>query len=220
VLWLDNNSDSKGVALRVPYESYRTPEKNAVCDLECRDEGMLLNIQEYINEHKKGDIFIVLHQFGNHGPSYYKRYTQEFEKFTPACKTNQLENCSKEAIDNAYDNAVLYTDYFLSKVIELLKGNDSEFESAMFYVSDHGESLGENGIYLHGMPDFIAPDEQRHVPAIIWLGSNYDELNISDIAMKKNNKYSHDNIFHTILGFMEIETSIYKKEMDIIHSVK
>lgn len=217
VLWLDNNSDSKGVALRVPYKSYKGPDINPICDIECRDEGMLLNLQAYIDKHRKGDIFIVLHQLGNHGPAYYKRYPLSFEKFTPVCKTNQLEDCNKEELDNAYDNAILYTDYFLSNVIGLLKQNNKDFETAMFYVSDHGESLGENGLYLHGLPNFIAPDTQRHVPTIIWLGSNFDEIDTKSLAMKRDNRYTHDNIFHTVLGFMEIETSIYDRKLDIIH---
>ncbi|MDH5387790.1 MAG: phosphoethanolamine--lipid A transferase [Gammaproteobacteria bacterium] len=216
-LWLDNNSDSKGVALRIRHMDYRTPANNPVCDIECRDEGMLANLQTYINEHDKGDIFIVLHQMGNHGPAYYKRYTKEFEIFIPTCNTNQLEDCSKEEIDNTYDNAILYTDYFLSKVINLLKDNDENFETAMLYVSDHGESLGENGIYLHGMPKFIAPDAQLHVPAIMWFGSGFNDPEIANLHNKKNNLYSHDNIFHTILGLMEMETSTYNKQMDIVH---
>lgn len=219
VLWLDNNSDSRGVALRVPYRDYKIPENNPVCDVECRDEGMLSHIQAYIEEHQQGDIFIVLHQMGNHGPAYYKRYPPAFEKFLPACRTNQLENCSKDEIDNAYDNAILYTDYFLSKVIGLLKQNSAKFESAMFYVSDHGESLGENGVYLHGMPNFIAPDAQRRVPAIMWFGNNFKEK-VSSLVKKKGRKYSHDNVIHTILGFMEIKTSVYEEAMDIVHSAQ
>lgn len=218
VIWLDNNSDSHGVAVRVPYKDYKAPENNPICDVECRDEGMLSDIQTYIDEHRKGDIFIVLHQMGNHGPAYYKRYPRQFEKFTPACRTSELENCSREEIDNAYDNAILYTDYFLSKVVGLLKKNSSKFEAAMFYVSDHGESLGENGVYLHGMPSFIAPDAQRRVPAIMWFGNSFNEIDVAAIAKKKDRKYSHDNVLHTILGFMEIETSLYEKEMDIVRS--
>lgn len=220
VIWLDNNSDSKGVALRVPYENYSTTGKNPICDVECRDEGMLPRIQEYISEHKKGDIFIVLHQMGNHGPAYYKRYPREFEKYSPTCKTNQLESCSKAEIDNAYDNAILYTDYFLSKVVGLLKQNSAEFESAMFYVSDHGESLGEKGLYLHGMPNFIAPDTQLRVPAILWFADNFNDIDSESLKKNRNMKYTHSHIFHTILGFMEIETSVYDKEMDIVHATQ
>ncbi len=216
VLWLDNNSDSKGVAERVAYQSYKEPDVNSVCDVECRDEGMLGNLQGYINEHPKGDIFVVLHQMGNHGPAYYKRYPPAFERFTPVCKTNQLQDCSEEEIGNAYDNAILYTDYFLSKVIEILEDNDGAFEAAMFYVSDHGESLGEHGLYLHGLPNFIAPEEQRHVSAVLWVGDNFDEIDTTAIAAKRDETFTHDNIFHTVLGFMEIETSLYDKDMDLL----
>ncbi|MDT8453339.1 MAG: phosphoethanolamine--lipid A transferase [Gammaproteobacteria bacterium] len=216
VLWLDNNSDSKGVALRVPHQNYRLPENNPNCDIECRDEGMLAHIQEYIDEHDQGDIFIVLHQMGSHGPAYYKRYTSAFEKFTPSCHTNQLEDCSKEQIDNTYDNGILYTDYFLANVIDLLERNNDKFEPAMFYVSDHGESLGEHGLYLHGMPYFIAPEEQLHVPAIMWFGKNYHGVDEAFLEKIKSIKYSHDNIFHTVLDFMEVDTSIYNKSLDIL----
>jgi len=220
VIWLDNNSSSKDVALRVPYQSYKKSKRNPVCDIECRDEGMLANMQTYIDEHSHGDIFIILHQMGNHGPAYYKRYPPAFEKFKPTCETNQLEDCSKEEIDNTYDNAILYTDYFLDKVIKILKNNNALFETAMFYVSDHGESLGEYGIYLHGMPNFIAPDAQRHVPAIMWFGKNFKGIDIKLLKEHSRYKYTHDNIFHTVLGFMEIKTSIYEKEMDILYSAR
>lgn len=218
VLWRDNNSDSKGVAARVPYQDYKTPENNPLCDPECRDEGMLSGLQEYIDSHKQGDIFILLHQMGNHGPAYYKRYPPAFEKYTPTCQSNQLEDCSKEEIGNAYDNAILYTDYFLSKVIDFLDTNAAKFEAAMFYISDHGESLGENGIYLHGLPSLIAPDVQKHVPCIMWFGRSFnkDEINFTTLKEKINNEYSQDNLFHTILGLMEVTTSLYMEEMDII----
>lgn len=159
---------------------------------------------------------IVLHQMGNHGPAYYKRYPKAFEKFTPACQTNELSDCSLDEINNAYDNAILYTDYFLSKTIELLKQNDDHFETAMLYVSDHGESLGENGMYLHGMPNFIAPDTQRKVPVIMWIGKNFDEISFDDLNAKKHQPFTHDNIFHTLLGLMEVECNVYDAKMSLI----
>ena len=133
-------------------------QKNTICDVECRDEGMLVGLKDYIKQHNNGDIFIVLHQMGNHGPAYYKRYPVSFEKFNPTCHTNQLEDCTRAEIGNTYDNAILYTDYFLAKVIILLKNQANTFNTTMFYVSDHGESLGENNLYLHGLPYFIAPE--------------------------------------------------------------
>ncbi len=221
VLWLDNNSDSKGVAERVPYESYKTPDKNPMCDSECRDVGMLSHLQAYINAHPKGDIFIVLHQMGNHGPAYFKRYPPQFEKFTPTCQTNQLEQCTPEQINNSFDNAILYTDYFLNKTIELLKKNSQQFEAILFYISDHGESLGENGLYLHGLPYFIAPDAQKQVPLILWFSDsfdNYHENHVLGLKQKSQQLYSHDHVFHTVLGLLEIKTDVYDPKQDIIRA--
>jgi len=216
VLWLDNNSDSKGVALRVPYLNYRSPEINTVCDSECRDEGMLVPLQEHIDRHPEGDILIVLHQMGNHGPAYYKRYPAEFEKFRPACQSKDLSQCSREEIGNAYDNAILYTDHFLGKTIELLKRNDKHFETALFYLSDHGESLGEGGVYLHGLPRAIAPDSQLHVPAILWFGSGFNELDLPSVVRKRLQRFTHDHLFHTLLGLFEVQSAHYKRELDIL----
>jgi lipid A ethanolaminephosphotransferase len=209
ILWRDNNSDSKGVALRVPFEDYRTAQTNTICDEECQDEGMLVGLNEYIQKRKGKDILIVLHQMGNHGPAYNRRYTEEFEKFTPVCKTNQLEECSQESINNAYDNALLHTDHFLSEVIQLLKEYDNSHKTSMIYMSDHGESLGEHGLYLHGLPYFMAPDAQTHVGALVWFG----EKNQKEID--PNKAYSHDNLFHTLLGLFEVKTKVYKKELDM-----
>lgn len=216
VLWLDNNSDSKGIALRVPYRDYKFPGTNTVCDSECRDEGMLVPLQDYIDSHPAGDIVIVLHQMGNHGPAYHKRYPPAFEQFRPACKSKDLSLCSREEIGNAYDNAILYTDHFLGKAIELLKRNDAKFETALFYLSDHGESLGEGGLYLHGLPRSLAPDSQVHVPAILWFGSSFDGLDREALMRKRRQRFTHDHLFHTVLGFLEVRTSSYKPELDIL----
>lgn len=216
VLWRDNNSDSKGVALRVPFQDYKLPEINPVCDVECRDEGMLVGLQEYIDAQPAGDIVIVLHQMGNHGPAYYKRYPPAFEKFTPVCRTNQFDQCTNEEIGNAYDNAILYTDYFLSRVIGLLKKNSSRFETAMIYLSDHGESLGEYGIYLHGLPYAMAPDVQKHIGAIFWFGDSF-KIDKNALRRKAAKRFSQDNLFHTLLGLLEIETGVYDKGLDIIN---
>jgi len=209
ILWRDNNSNSKGVALRVPFEDYKTDQSNTICDIECRDEGMLVGLDEYIKKQKSKDILIVLHQMGNHGPAYNKRYTKEFKRFTPVCQTNQLEECSQESINNAYDNALLYTDYFLSKVIHLLKKYNPTHKTTMIYMSDHGESLGEHGLYLHGLPYFMAPEAQTHVGAVVWFGENNQK------SIDPSKEYSHDNLFHTLLGLFNVETKVYKKELDM-----
>lgn len=220
VLWRDNNSDSKGVASRVQYEDFRSPKTNPVCDIECRDEGMLADLQNYIDLHPRGDILIVLHQMGNHGPAYYKRYPQAFEKFKPACRESDLSLCSRDEIVNAYDNAILYTDHFLAKAIELLQKNDSKFETGLFYVSDHGESLGENGLYLHGLPKSFAPSAQLHVPAMMWFGSRFHATTTPALLAKSKMRFSHDNVFHTVLGLFEIDSATYRPEMDILSQAK
>jgi len=215
ILWRDNNSDSKGVALRVDFENYKNNTENTICtDDECRDEGMLVGLDAYIAEQKGKDILIILHQMGNHGPSYFKRYPEAFKKFTPICETNQLEECTQEEISNAYDNAILYTDDFLVKTIELLKQYDTTHKTAMIYMSDHGESLGENGIYLHGLPYFMAPDAQKHIPALMWANDSFKEaLNIGQIDTKK--EWSHDYLFHSLLGIFDVETEVYEPKLDI-----
>nr|VFJ62792.1 MAG: lipid A ethanolaminephosphotransferase [Candidatus Kentron sp. DK] len=219
VLWRDNNSDSKGVALRVPNEDFKSPKINPVCDVECRDVGMLAGLQEVVDAQKKEDILIILHQMGNHGPAYYKRYPTAFARFTPTCDTNRLDECTPEEIGNTYDNAILYTDFFLSRVIAFLKQNSRKFETAMVYMSDHGESLGEHGLYLHGLPYAIAPQVQKHVAALLWFGDSFHEDIDRQLVLANAGKpLSHDNLFHTILGLLEVETSVYDQTLDITHA--
>lgn len=202
VLWRDNNSGSKDVATRIRFEAFNSPEVNPDCDVECRDIGMLRGLQEYIDT-QEGDILVVLHQMGNHGPAYFKRYPAEYEKFTPACHSEELSLCSQAEISNAYDNAILYTDFFLSKVIALLKANTPRFGTAMFYVSDHGESLGEKGAYLHGWPYMFAPAEQIDVPLILWIGET-SNIDFASALALKDQASSHDAIFNSLLLAFDI----------------
>ena len=213
VLWRDNNSDSKGVALRIQYENFKSTTHNAVCDTECRDVGMLGGLDQYIKAHKDQDIMIVLHQLGNHGPWYSKRYPKEFERFKPVCKKGELNECTQEEIDNAYDNAILYTDYFLAQTIKFLKQYDGQYETAMLYVADHGESLGENGVYLHAAPYEIAPKEQTHVPAILWLGQHFD-YHLDQVKPYENYALSHDDVFCTILTAFELKSQTCNAKVD------
>jgi lipid A ethanolaminephosphotransferase len=155
---------------------------------------------------------------GNHGPAYYKRYRKEFEKFKPICATNQLEECKKESIANAYDNAILYTDYFLSQTINFLKRYDATHKTAMIYMSDHGESLGESGVYLHGLPYFIAPEAQTHVASLMWFSEEMEKsLQSQKIKDSADKSYSHDNLFHSLLGIFNVQTEVYNKELDIFN---
>jgi lipid A ethanolaminephosphotransferase len=216
VLWRDNNSNSKGVADRMPIEDFRSSATNPICDAECRDVGMLSGLREYIDQQEQGGILIVLHQMGSHGPAYFKRYPSEFHVFVPTCDTNELDSCSESEIGNAYDNTILYTDYFLGQVIELLLSYDDRFETVMLYASDHGESLGESGVYLHGLPYWLAPDAQTRVPVILWFGHNYDDVDVAAMRQLRDEPLSHDNLFHTLLGLFEIDSGVYDGSLDLL----
>lgn len=215
ILWRDNNSDSKGVATRMEYQDFKTPAMNPVCDNECRDIGMLSGLDDYVAAKKGKDILIVLHQMGNHGPEYYRRYPKAFERFTPTCQSSELRDCTKEEIDNAYDNAILYTDYFLSQVIGFLKKYDGEYETAMMYVSDHGESLGEHGIYLHAAPYLMAPKEQTHIPVIVWMGQQFD-FTRDQLQPYRDYPVSHDDLFCVLLAGYEIQTRMCEGRKNIL----
>lgn len=206
VLWRDNNSNSKGVADRVEYVSYRSPDVNTLCDSECRDTGMLVGLQAHIDQ-QPGDILIVLHQMGSHGPAYFKRYPAAFERFTPACKSAELSSCSQEEVINAYDNTILYTDHFLAETVRFLKSNNQRYETTLVYMSDHGESLGENGVYLHGMPYMFAPDAQTHVPFMIWAGEHSD-VDVEKTQAMRNKSTSQDNLSHTLFSLFELTSDM------------
>ena len=220
VLWRDNNSGCKGVCERVSTENMETQTIAEFCNSqECFDEILLYGLQEKIQQ-LKGDAVIVLHQKGSHGPAYYLRYPEAFKKFTPECVSNQVQDCPREQIINAYDNTILYTDYFLNQVIGFLKSNANRFNTALLYMSDHGESLGENGIYLHGLPYKFAPDEQTHIPFMLWLSPEFaDSFNIDSECLKQHRTeaYSHDNLFHSVLGMLDVQTSEYDAELDIFN---
>jgi lipid A ethanolaminephosphotransferase len=161
---------------------------------------------------------VVLHLKGSHGPAYYKRYPQAFEKFTPTCKTNDLSACDRQSLVNAYDNTIVYTDHVLGEVTTLLKKLSDQFAPAMFYASDHGESLGENGMYLHGLPYAVAPKEQSRVPMHAWLSPQFVQMerwNAACLLEQTKKQRSHDNIYSTLLGLLEIETHEYKHALDI-----
>lgn len=215
ILWRDNNSDSKGVAVRMQYEDFKSPTLNPVCDEECRDIGMLSGLDKFITTKGSKDILIVLHQMGNHGPEYYRRYPKEFERFTPTCKSSDLKNCTQQEIDNAYDNAILYTDFFLSQVIDFLKKYDDQYETAMLYVSDHGESLGEHGIYLHAAPYIVAPKEQTHIPAIVWMGQHFD-YKIDQLNPYRDYPLSHDDLFCMLLVGFEMDSKTCEARRNVL----
>jgi lipid A ethanolaminephosphotransferase len=216
VQWRDNDSGCKGLCDRVEYVDLNFADIKPHCkEKDCFDEVLLHNLQQYIDK-KHTDTIIVLHKKGNHGPAYFKRYPKAFEKFTPTCLTERLQDCETQLIVNAYDNIIHYTDFFLNSLIETLKLNNDKYDPVMLYVSDHGESLGENGIYLHAMPYWIAPKVQRHIPFILWAGSHLSEP-FEALKLRENEKFSHDNLFHTLLGLFEVKTKEYNKDLDLLN---
>ncbi len=230
-LWRENNSGCRGVCDRVetqvPGARFReagfkgTGEEAGLCaDGECQDLVLLTELESYIDRSGSGgkDIFIVLHQKGSGGPAYYRRSPSSFKVFLPECTTNQLQECRAEELVNAYDNSILYTDHLLAQVIDLLKKKSAQFEGALVYLSLSGESLGEKNIYLHGLPYLIAPDEQKHVPFMVWLDAGFAAGNHIDphcLRKRRDAPLSHDNLFHSTLGLLGVKTVMYNKELDI-----
>jgi len=224
VVWRDNNSGCKGVCARVAYEDVSTPVAgDPYCDgEECHDERLLAGLPELIRKSDK-DLVIVLHQKGSHGPAYAKRYPQGFGKFTPVCDSNAFEQCSSASIANAYDNTILYTDYFLSKTIDLLRQAAAQegVDTAMLYFSDHGESLGENNLYLHGAPYMFAPAEQTRVPMMLWMSDRFSErfgIDRNCLMARRGEPLSHDNVFHSVLGLLDVNTAVLNPKLDLFHS--
>lgn len=176
---------------------------------ECNyDEILLKGLKEQILASKKNKILIVLHTSTSHGPTYSKKYPPRFETFKPVCNSVELGKCSQEELINAYDNTIIYTDYILSKVIEDLK-KLNEYKSTMLFVSDHGESLGEKNLYMHGVPMSFAPKEQYEIPFIVWVSDNSKKLK------PNNNTLSQNHVFHSVLNFLNIQSPIYNEELNI-----
>ena len=208
VIWRDNNSSSKGVADRVTFEDYKTQATNLECDVECRDIGMLKDFDKLVMGSKNSppkDTLVVLHQMGNHGPAYYKRYPKAFEVFKPTCLSNELSKCDTQSVINAYDNAIVYTDYFLHNIIDTLKPYEQAYDVVMVYLSDHGESLGENNIYLHGLPYKIAPKAQKQVPVIVWSPAS-NHMDSQAIASQLTAPASQDYLAPSLLQYFNIST--------------
>jgi lipid A ethanolaminephosphotransferase len=213
VRWRDNNSNSSDVTARVPSEDVRHVHVEGLCSAEsCYDEVLLrgLDAQLAVASH---DQLIVLHMLGSHGPSYYRRYPPAFRRFVPDCARDDVQHCSRESIVNAYDNTILYGDHVLARVIRMLEERGDRVEPTLLYLSDHGESLGEDGLYLHGLPYAMAPDVQKHVPLVVWSPS----LDQACLAALRDRPYSHDNLFDTVLGLFAVSTTQYRPQADILH---
>jgi lipid A ethanolaminephosphotransferase len=222
VLWIDNQSGCKGQCARVPYVNTANLALPEFCESgECRDTVMLHRLEEELtklpSERRARGTVVVMHQMGSHGPAYFKRTPVNFKPFTPECKDTSLSQCDRSQIINAYDNTLVFTDYFLSGVIHWLKDHDKTNTTAMLYVSDHGESLGEKNMFLHGLPYNVAPAEQTTVPLITWLSPKFEQLskvNTRCLQTNRDKPLSHDHLFHSVLGLMSVKTSVYQRNLD------
>jgi lipid A ethanolaminephosphotransferase len=227
VLWLDNQAGGcKGVCARVPTVDDRALQRQAAPE-QCNDDGcydeVLLHdldarIAQLPAERRARGVVLFLHTMGSHGPAYYKREPAPFKPFQPECATNALTQCSPEQIVNAFDNSIVYTDHFLASAIDWLKARQNDWATGLLYVSDHGESLGENNLYLHGLPYAFAPDTQKHIAWIFWLSPQFQQqrgVPMACLDAKRHDPISHDDYFHTLLGLAGVQTSVYNSARDL-----
>ncbi|WP_180157400.1 phosphoethanolamine transferase [Acinetobacter sp. YH12045] len=223
VTWLDNNSGCKGTCTRV--EKYEFPEalKKKWCDAdgECHDEILVDGLKAYLASIPKADPtprLIVLHQMGSHGPAYFKRSTAAFQKFKPTCNSNAIQGCSSTELINSYDNSIIYTDHVLSELINTLKVTNN-YQTGLWYLSDHGESTGEHGLYLHGSPYAIAPSQQTHVPMLMWFSPAWQKNNSAQytcLMAQKSQKLSQDNLFPSLLSLLDVQTQVIDEKNNML----
>lgn len=216
-LWRDNQSGCKGVCDGLAVEALDNAKDPQLCNgKRCLDEILVRDLDRAVPADRR-DRVVVLHQLGNHGPNYFERYPPAFRRYTPVCESAELGNCDRQAIVNAYDNALGYTDHVLSATIAQLRQRQ-DFDTAMIYVSDHGESLGEKGLFLHGVPYAIAPDEQTQVPMVMWFSPGFTasaELDTRCLREEARRPASHDNLFPSVLGLMDVKTQVYDADRDL-----
>jgi lipid A ethanolaminephosphotransferase len=173
-----------------------------------RYDGLLLEgLKEEIEASDSAKLLVVIHAYTNHGPSYNTNYPKEFEVFTPVCNTVEMSQTSPEELNNAYDNSIVYTDYLMHQVIEVLRGVKDR-RAMMLFVSDHGESLGENNLYMHGVPLSMAPREQLEIPLVLWTSDT--TLQYKDLP-----EVGQHHVFHTVLRFMGVESPAFNEELCI-----
>ncbi|BFT31857.1 hypothetical protein D210916BOD24_30330 [Alteromonas sp. D210916BOD_24] len=215
VIWRTNNWGEPPIEVSSYVEA---GELKKACNGEkCRfDEVLLSDLASVIESSDANKILVVLHTKGSHGPSYYDRYPKAFNRFSPVCQEEEIRKCEAEELVNAYDNTIVYTDHFLAQTIKALESlNDTP--SVMMYLSDHGESLGEYGLYLHGTPYTFAPDYQKNIPFLIWTSNaflKHKNLQIERVSQAGN--YSQFSIFHTILGAFDFESDVYDRQLDVL----
>ncbi|UFH50538.1 phosphoethanolamine transferase [Pseudomonas sp. KNUC1026] len=218
VIWLDNQSGCKGTCSRVSYRNLSNETDPAYCEGgECHDAILLRDLPGLLDNLTR-DTVLVLHQMGSHGPEYYKRVPAGFEPFTPVCRSNALNNCSQAQIVSAYDNTLRYTDQVLASLIDTLRARQGSVDSAMLYLSDHGESLGEYNLFLHGTPYMLAPEQQKHVPMLAWFSDGYQQalkVDTGCLQASRERPLSQDNLFHSMLGLLQVQTGVYDPALDL-----
>ena len=218
VLWWDNNTGDQGTVGRVAQPRRMKPadDPSACAQGECTDAVFLNPLKETLPTLKR-DTVLFIHMIGSHGPAYFLRYPAEAEFFTPACRTAEFADCTTDEIVNAYDNSIRFTDHVIAQTIDVLAAQ-SDVIPAVFFLSDHGESLGEDGLYLHAAPYFLAPDTQTQVPMVMWLSPLYQqEMKVDQACLKtkSDEALSQDNVFHTVLGLMDIVTAVRDDSLDL-----
>ncbi len=216
VEWHDNNTGDQNIARRTGWSRIERSVAPGSCAQECTDEAMLPVIAQTADTMDRNTV-LVLHMIGSHGPAYHLRYPAERRAFQPDCLSTQFSDCTAEEIVNAYDNSIRETDFVLARTIDILAASERVIP-AMLFLSDHGESLGENGLYLHAAPDFMAPPEQTQVPFVLWLDPRFSTtMGVDARCMKTraDRPASHDNLFSTVLGLMDVQTALHDPELDI-----
>lgn len=225
VVWVENDGGDKSVAKHLEKRVITPNDYPKYCsEGSCTDEVMLEEFDKNMNQEQKKNRLMAFHIIGSHGPTYWKRYPKNQELFTPACNQSDIENCSDKEIINVYDNTIAHTDYIISKLIEKLEKYRDQYNVALMYISDHGESLGENGLYLHGTPYSLAPNEQTQVPWFLWMDSAFEntyKINRQCLKSKADGEHvSQDNFFHSLIDFASVGTSSINKDMSIISSCR
>jgi lipid A ethanolaminephosphotransferase len=241
VFWRDNQSGCKGVCDGVPSEQIVFDPANPLCvGQHCLDEILLQRMDKILgplaaagsasaplnpvaNSVAGRSRFVVMHQLGNHGPAYYQRYPAAFRQYKPTCDTADLSQCSREQVTNTYDNALRYTDHVLARTVDYLKQQSAQYDTALIYVSDHGESLGENGLFLHGLPYSIAPQDQTRVPLVMWFSPGLAAstgLDLACVRARAQQPASHDNLFHSVLGLLDVRTTVREPALDLFQACR
>lgn len=222
VQWWDNNTGDQTVMQRLDWAKVdATWDPDACAAGECTD-AIFLPLIDQVLETATGNTLLILHMIGSHGPAYYLRYLPERALFQPTCDTAEFADCTVEQIVNAYDNTIVEADYVLSQTIDIL-GQAQNVDTAMLYMSDHGESLGEGGLYLHGVPKFLAPEVQTKVPFIIWLGQSYQgRMGITHDCLRQRQAQptSQDALFHTVLGLLDLQTNVLDPQLNLAAGCK